>query len=111
MLGILGKEFVIGTLKIIKKERYETGVKIPSYVYSIAVLDLKEECYYPVYPFALTESDKKSLFEFISLYKEELLAYYKKRNSIGFSFSLYGFNTGARERFKEYWYQKGVIVT
>lgn len=74
-------------------------------------MDTSIQCYYPVYPFALTESDKKSLFEFISLYKEELLAYYKKRNSIGFSFSLYGFNTEARERFKEYWYQKGVIVT
>lgn len=105
------KELAICTLKIIRKERYEIGVKIPSYVYAVAVLGLKDDCYYPVYPFALTKQDKDSLEEFVSLYGEDLLKFYKQPNSIGFSFYLYGFNTYARERFKEEWYEKGVLIS
>lgn len=97
-------------MKIIRKEKYEIDVKIPSYVYAVAVLGLKDDCYYPVYPFALTKKDRASLEEFVYLYKKELLEFYRKPNPIGFSFHLYGFNTSARESFREEWYKKGVVI-
>lgn len=63
----------------------------------------------PIYPFAEVE-DLEALEEFVTTFKEELLKYCQTCSPIGFAHHLFPFNTEKKEAFRNYWFQKGVVV-
>ncbi|MBY5034160.1 hypothetical protein K6V78_03585 [Streptococcus gallolyticus] len=66
--------------------------------------------YEPIYPFVLTKNDTVYLEEFLEEYGEQLIEHYLSGNRLYFSRFLYGFDTLLKERFKQRWFEKGVMI-
>lgn len=66
-----------------------------------------------IYPFTTGLSEKGALEEFIDVYEEELKAFYQGKGkylSNSFLVSHFGFDTELKEKVKNRWFKKGVIL-
>lgn len=87
------------------------GVSFNDYVFKIIILsDSGEELLDPVYPYVLSKEDVMYLKEFLEDYRELLIEHYMSGSRLYFSRFLYGFDTDLKERFKERWWKKGVMI-
>ncbi|MEY8463729.1 hypothetical protein [Streptococcus merionis] len=85
----------------------ESDVISTNYGLEIDFSEEQDKKIYPIYPFS---NDKAMLLEFVAVYYDDLKDFYLNKQSSWFSFHLLGFDTEAKERFKDRWYKKGVVV-
>lgn len=99
------------TCKVIKKVRYDSeSLAIPVYFYGIAVYKENKEWYRPVYPFSCDEKALPALREFVEAYQEELQDFYKEGYNYDFSRHVCGITGDSKDKFRERWFKRGVII-
>lgn len=106
-------------IRVVKKSVYVDDPKIivyPSF-YGIEVIAEADENVKvtPLYPFttSLDEDCKLALEEFISDFEEELKMYYQavgKYETKSLTTMLFGFDTELKEKFKDKWFRRGVVL-
>lgn len=106
-------------IKVVQKSVYVDDPKIivyPSF-YGIEVIAEGDERIKvsPLYPFttSLNEDCKEALKEFIVDFKEELKLYYQasgKYKTKSLTTMLFGFDTELKEKFKDKWFKRGVVL-
>lgn len=73
----------------------------------VSLSDRAEEVFYPVYPYS---TNKEALVEFIDTYRTELESFFESGERLYFCRHAFKFDTELKEKIKERWYQKGVII-
>lgn len=66
-----------------------------------------------LYPFTMNLTGKEALEDFIDTYEEPLKDFYQGKgnySSTSFLVSHFGFDTELKEKVKERWYRRGVII-
>lgn len=81
------------------------------HVYSLKVVAGEREIY-PVYPFVRSKNDVGVLEEFCETYQEELKNFFtsKQYNFNSFAFFKFQFDTATKEKFKNRWFKRGLLI-
>lgn len=103
-------KYGIRTIKIIRKAIFDAGEKKPTLFYGIAIFENNKEIYRPVYPFMRAGYDSFYLEKFIKKYEQELLDFYKNGHNHDFGCFVYGIGSGRKDRFRDEWFAKGLVV-
>lgn len=112
----------IRKIKVCESKRYNHSTNVLEKFCSIKIIDSqKKDPYFPVYPFSDLEH-KAVLQEFVDLYEQELLEFYKNGWNYNFaSFcivndynnTIYGISRDLDlsmvSRFRDRWFKKGVV--
>lgn len=106
-------EFEIGsnrTIKIIKKAMYDESFRgVKEFFYGIAIYEGEKEFYRPTYPFVRSKEDVKNLEKFVCTYEKDLLDFYKCGHNYDFGRFIYGIGSGAKDYFRDKWFELGVL--
>ncbi|MDQ8759080.1 hypothetical protein [Streptococcus ruminantium] len=73
----------------------------------VSLSDKAEDVFYPVYPYS---TNREALEEFIAAYRAELESCFESGECLYFCRHAFHFDTELKEKIKERWYQKGVII-
>lgn len=102
---------VTKSIKIIKKSMYDEGQKgKPVFFYGIAIYHGDKEFYRPIYPFVRSQRDLASLRDFVNLYEKDLLAFYCRGHNYDFGCFVYGIGSGRKDKFRDEWFRRGVVI-
>lgn len=78
--------------------------------YGIILTRGEEVLAYPVYPFVSKRGDKVALVEFIEEYREKLTEFYLTGKRLDFANYILPFRTEEKQRFRDAWHSRGVLI-
>ncbi|MGT2712264.1 hypothetical protein [Streptococcus oriscaviae] len=105
-----GEVSSICEIRIVKKAIFDCNMQTDRYIWGVVVINNSEEEYSPVYPYIRSERDMGALKEFLETFKDDLLAFYLKGDGLYFSRHLFYFDTELKDRFKNRWFERGVLI-
>lgn len=98
------------TIKIIKKAMYDESFRsVKEFLYGIAIYEGDKEFYRPTYPFVRSKEDIKNLEKFVNTYENDLLNFYGSGHNYDFGRFVYGIGSGAKDHFRDKWFDLGVL--